>query len=78
MKLLLLLLVIGVVAWLLTTRGRSAVAPPKPKRPPAAPETATMVVCVHCAVHLPRGEALTDAAGRLYCSAAHRLAGPPG
>lgn len=32
--------------------------------------------CAHCGVHLPVSEALHDLGGRIYCSEAHRLAGP--
>ncbi len=32
--------------------------------------------CAHCGVHLPVSEALHDIGGRVYCSEAHRLAGP--
>jgi uncharacterized protein len=35
-----------------------------------------MLACAHCGVHLPSADALRDAAGRAYCSDAHRLAGP--
>jgi uncharacterized protein len=41
---------------------------------PGAP--ASMIACAHCGVHLPQTEALFDAAGRPFCSEAHRLAGP--
>lgn len=79
MKFLLLLLVLGVAAVLLTARGRgpSSPAPPKRgKRADARGEPMPMLACVHCGVHLPQSEALIDAAGRPYCSEAHRLAGP--
>ena len=32
--------------------------------------------CAHCGVHLPVSEALHDIGGLVYCSEAHRLAGP--
>ena len=35
-----------------------------------------MVACAHCGVHLPRPDAMFDADGRVFCSDAHRLAGP--
>ena len=41
--------------------------------PPPAPPTQDMVVCAHCGVHLPHGEAVAGAHGQ-YCSAAHRSA----
>jgi len=40
----------------------------------APPEA--MIDCVRCGVHLPASEALRDAAGRPYCCAEHRDAGP--
>jgi len=74
MKYLLVLIVVLVGGWLLL-RGRAA--PPREGRGGrrrGAPDT--MVACAHCGVHLPAGEALRDAAGRPFCSDAHRLAGP--
>ena len=82
MKYLILLLVIVVVAWLTIGRRRR---PPDGGKPAAkdAPSEASakaspqaMLACVHCGVHLPQAEALRDAAGRPFCSEAHRLAGP--
>jgi uncharacterized protein len=80
MKFLLLLLVVAFALWLLKTKGRAAPptsrrpdAPPTPKAPP---QPATMLACVHCGVHLPQADTVQDAAGRAYCSEAHRLAGP--
>jgi uncharacterized protein len=83
-KVLLMLLVLGVAAawWMLGRRsdrdGTPAAPAPKTRRggsgKTAAP--ATMIACCHCGVHLPQPEALFDAAGRPYCSEAHRLAGP--
>ncbi len=35
-----------------------------------------MLACAHCGVHLPQADARLDAAGRPYCSDAHRLLGP--
>ena len=73
MKYLLVLVVVAVgYAW---WRGqRTGAPPPQGKRPLPPPQD--MVACAHCGVHLPQGEALTDAGGRAYCSEAHRLAGP--
>lgn len=72
MKFLIVVLVVGVVAWLLL-RGRKA-EPPAARSP--APESGpqAMVQCAHCGVHLPRGEALVDERGA-FCTDAHRLAG---
>jgi uncharacterized protein len=81
-KFLLLLVVLAVAGWLLIGRRRAPKSEPKPK-PKAeseqghtrtAPEP--MLVCAHCGVHLPQADTLADAAGRPYCSEAHRLAGP--
>ena len=84
MKFLILLLVIAVVGWLTIGRRRKPpqgsgpepkpVAPEAQKSAPAAPQA--MLACVHCGVHLPQAEAVQDAAGRPFCSEAHRLAGP--
>jgi len=81
MKYLVLLLVVGVVlAWLSIARRRSRGGRSRPGGDDAASRRAAaptaMLGCVHCGVHLPRPEALFDAAGRPYCSEAHRLAGP--
>ena len=80
MKYLLVLLVVLVVAWMLLRRREPPAAPPKEgaavdgKRTPAAPQP--MLACAHCGMHLPQAEAQMDAAGRPFCSEAHRLAGP--
>jgi uncharacterized protein len=77
LKLLLLVLVIAVLAWMLGTRRRGGppAAGPGGKRPP--PGATPMLACAHCGVHLPQSEALSDGAGLPYCSQAHRAAGPP-
>jgi uncharacterized protein len=75
MKFLLLLAVVAFAFWLLKTKTRAA-PPPARKPPPPAPEPAAMLECVHCGLHLPQTETVQDASGRIYCSAAHRLAGP--
>jgi uncharacterized protein len=77
MKFLLLLLVVAFALWLLKTKGRAAPPPSRrPDAPKAPPQPATMLACVHCGVHLPQADTVQDAAGRAYCSEAHRLAGP--
>lgn len=75
MKYLLVLVVVGVVLFLMFGRQRK---PPPEARPGArAPEaSATMLACAHCGIHLPRDEAVLDAAGRPFCGEAHRIAGP--
>ena len=68
-------LLIGLlIIWLLHSpaiRGRKQAAK-KPAQPPAAKPPESMVACAHCAVMLPASEACLDAAGRPYCSGAHR------
>jgi uncharacterized protein len=83
MKYLLLILVIGLVAFMLGfKRSRpkpSAPSPAAPKAPPTPPAPQDMVSCAHCGLHLPRDEALPGRGG-LFCSPAHRAAfeaGPP-
>jgi uncharacterized protein len=76
MKLLIFVVAIVLLLWLVFGRrgqrgGRDA---PPPRRPPAS-GTEGMIACARCGVHLPRSEALEGGA-RLYCSDAHRLAGP--
>lgn len=73
MKYLVVILVIAVVGWIML-RGGSRKPPPKRRaRPAAGPQT--MAVCDHCGVHLPRADAVVAANG-VYCSDAHRIAGP--
>lgn len=67
MKWLIVIAVTGLVVWLLT-RGRA----PR-QRPPQ--RAVAMVECAHCGVHFPSGDAVLDGT-RVYCSEAHRLAGP--
>lgn len=60
-------------------REREAEAP-QPTAAPAAPDAQAlaqqeMVRCPVCALHLPRGEAVADASGRLYCGPEHRRLG---
>jgi uncharacterized protein len=78
MKFLLLLAVVAFALWLFKTKGRAAPPPSVRKQGPAkAPDQpAPMLACVHCGVHLPQADTVQDAAGRAYCSEAHRLAGP--
>ncbi len=79
-KLLLLLALVGVAVWWLAGRRRDTPVPrdPVPPPPPAAPAAApqAMIACAHCGVHLPQADTVADAAGRAFCSEAHRLAGP--
>ena len=70
----LVLLGVLVLAWVLFFKGRRK--PPSVSRPTTAPPVAAMLACAHCGLHVPKAEALFDAAGRPYCGEAHRLAGP--
>ena len=81
--LLLLLVVVGGLAWLAWGRKRPPAkagdegASRRDGAPPPGPATPqSMLACAHCGVHLPAADALRDAGGRAYCSEAHRLAGP--
>jgi uncharacterized protein len=87
MKFLLLLLVVAVGVFVFASRRRRAdqsddkadeKAHDEVSKAPAADAgtPAPMIACVHCGVHLPRSEAQADTTGRLFCSEAHRLAGP--
>jgi uncharacterized protein len=55
-------------------RGRNGASGPA-RDGQADPAGERMVACAHCGVYLPASEAL-EAAGRSFCSAAHRDAGP--
>jgi uncharacterized protein len=82
--LLLLLVVMGAVAWLAIGRRKPPAAgsrrdeapSSKPAAPPGPVAPQAIVACAHCGVHLPAADALRDAEGRVYCSDAHRQAGP--
>lgn len=71
MKYLVLFAVLAVVylAWKhqrqskIAARHRETAAPGQPQ---------AMVRCAACSVHLPRGDAVTDAQGRIFCSPEHR------
>lgn len=81
MKYLLVLLVVVGAVWMLLKRSRQDGEAGKPtvgtKPPPRQPVPLTeMVSCLHCGVHLPRSESVIDRQGGVYCSAAHRDAGP--
>jgi uncharacterized protein len=79
LKLLLMVAVLAVAAWFWLGRRRPPGAPPAPRAPARkaadqAPQS--MLACAHCGVHLPQADALMDAAGKPYCTEAHRLQGP--
>lgn len=71
LRVVLVLLVVGLIIWLLSTRLRSRAT--KASRPLQQPEA--FARCAHCGVHLPIKDAVVDG-GIAYCSEAHRLAGP--
>jgi uncharacterized protein len=74
-KYLLLIAVVVLVLWAMR-RASLPPAPPAPPRRREPPQLEAMVRCSHCGLHLPRSDALLDADGQAYCSAAHRDAGP--
>ncbi|MBT9490224.1 MAG: hypothetical protein IV093_22190 [Rubrivivax sp.] len=77
MKYLLVLVVVVAGLWLLLRKRHPPAARPATRPDKKAPPSlAAMVACAHCDLRLPQAEALPDANGRLYCSEAHRLAGP--
>lgn len=76
MKYLLVLLVVGVGLYFLLGRSRKRVEPRPPTAPPPVGGPTRMLACAHCGVHLPDEDALRSATGEVFCSAAHRLAGP--
>jgi uncharacterized protein len=73
MKYLIVILVVALAGWMLF---RARAKPPRrPGGAAASGQPQAMVQCRHCGVHLPRNDALEDKNG-LFCSEAHRLAGP--
>jgi len=75
LKFVLLIALAGVVFWWLRSRLRGPAAPGAARKP-EVPRPQAMLACAHCGVHLPQADVVADAAGRPYCSDAHRLAGP--
>jgi uncharacterized protein len=89
MKYLILIAVVVVVGWLTLARrnrlpkrgkGTEADAGPSKTHNSKTRDTKdgpqTMLSCTHCGLHLPQADAVFDAQGRVFCGAAHRLAGP--
>lgn len=80
MKYLVLVLILAVVIGWFFGRGRRKGEPPAAVRKPppeqTPPQRIEMLACAHCGVHLPRGEAAFDVAGRPFCTPEHRVAGP--
>ncbi len=75
MKYLLVLGVVVLVLWLMLARRPRPPSPRGGGTTPGPAQPQAMVVCAHCGVHLPRGDALLGS-GQTFCSVAHRDAGP--
>jgi len=75
MKLLLLIGVVLLVAWIWRFSRRARMGDGVNRKPPLAPQT-DMVRCLHCAVHLPAAEAQHGRLGP-YCSTEHRQLAEP-
>lgn len=70
LKALILILVLAAIIWYFAARG-------KRRKPPAAPvqkPAEQMVVCAHCRLNLPAGEALVQGT-EFYCCEEHRRLG---
>jgi uncharacterized protein len=78
LKYLLVLFVVAIGVWMVSTRsrkpgGRDDAARDKPSSAPAA-KPQQMLRCAHCGLHLPASDVVTD--GSLaYCSESHRRLG---
>ncbi len=70
MKYLVLLIVLGLVYMWWRSQRIGPVAPPPP---PPLPAPQDIVACVHCGVHIPRSEALSQGALH-YCCIEHQRA----
>ncbi|MDR2325698.1 MAG: hypothetical protein LBE51_09935 [Acidovorax sp.] len=71
----LLVIAVVVIFYLYLKKQRAPLRPP-PKTGTSLAPPQSMQACAHCGLHLPAQDALRDAAGRPYCSEAHRLSGP--
>jgi uncharacterized protein len=72
-RLVVLVVIVVLAAWLIRRALRAARAPRKAAPAPQA----DLVACARCGMHLPRAEA-REAGGRLYCGEEHaRLGGGP-
>jgi uncharacterized protein len=69
MKFFMLILLVLALIWLWRTKRPGASVPHKKAPTDHAP--LVMVACAHCAVHLPKGDAIQGEKG-LYCSEEHR------
>ena len=70
----LLLIVIGFVVWGLFRAYQRSLSDSPPPSSQKAVET--MVKCAHCAVNLPRSEAIFSG-GEFYCTPEHQKLGKP-
>ena len=68
----LLLILLGVGAWLFD---RWREQPAAPWHPCSAAPYEAMVRCAHCGVHLPRSRAVGNSRQGYFCTEEHRLAG---
>ena len=75
MKLLLLIGAVLLGAWLWRSGRRIRTGDHVKRKAPEAPQS-DMVRCLHCAVHLPRAEALPGRLGP-YCSTEHQQLAEP-
>lgn len=66
------ILVVGYMVWR-SARVGAGNRPSANAQRPADGKPQDMVECPVCAVHLPRGDAVAGADGRLFCSQEHRL-----
>jgi uncharacterized protein len=76
--LLLVLLVAFGALWLGRRRGEDKSGQPPRARGKATSKTlpTQFVACVHCGLHLPKGEAQFDAGGQPFCGPEHLRLGP--
>lgn len=75
MKLLLLIGVVLLGAWLWRSGRRASTKDSVKREAPSTPQS-EMVRCLHCAVHLPAAEALQGRLGA-YCTTEHRQLAEP-
>ena len=74
-KLLVLIMLIVVAAWLVRRALRRMNAPGADPKAKASATPDELVRCVHCGLLLPRTEA-RESAGAMYCSEEHARLGP--
>jgi uncharacterized protein len=68
-------LFIAIYIWRRNRREELNERAPRPQAPPAVDAPQQMTRCAHCGLHLPASDAIAGPGG-VYCSAAHRQAGP--